>query len=200
MTQRQLILLAGPSGSGKSRLAEHSSVIGFRLDDFYHDADAPDLPQTLGIVDWDDVRSWDLTGAADALAELLHSGSANTPIYSISLSQRTGSQTMSCPADSLIVAEGIFAIELLAELKRRNLEVTAIYLDRPRLLTFWLRLSRDLREHRKPPHVLIRRGIALLRHDPQLRQRAISAGFRPLSMKAALSLIAEMSHNLNYSL
>ncbi|MGL5406542.1 MAG: uridine kinase family protein [Propionibacteriaceae bacterium] len=193
MTQRQLILLAGPSGSGKSRLVEHSSVVGFRLDDFYRDADAPDLPQTLGIVDWDDVRSWDLMGAADALAELLYSGSTHTPVYSISLSQRTGSQTMSCAADSLIIAEGIFAIELLAELQRREVAVTAIYLDRPRLLTFWLRLSRDLREHRKPPHVLIRRGLALLRHDPQLRQHAIAVGFSPLSMKAALTLVAKMS-------
>ena len=52
---RRVVLLAGPSGSGKSRVARLSACPQLALDDFYHDADHPGLPRTLGIVDWDDV-------------------------------------------------------------------------------------------------------------------------------------------------
>ena len=58
-------MLAGPSGSGKSRLAArlhaaHGWPI-FRLDDFYRDEDDPAMPRSegLGIVDWDHPDSWD---------------------------------------------------------------------------------------------------------------------------------------------
>ena len=47
---RSLLLIAGPSGSGKSRLtrlaAEAASALPFRLDDFYYDADRPGMPMT----------------------------------------------------------------------------------------------------------------------------------------------------------
>ena len=51
----RLVLIAGASGSGKSRLAHAAGCPSLRLDDFYHDADHPDLPRTeFGIADWDD--------------------------------------------------------------------------------------------------------------------------------------------------
>ena len=50
----RLVLLAGPSGGGKSRLARLVGALPLRLDDFYRDADAPGLPCAHGIVDWDD--------------------------------------------------------------------------------------------------------------------------------------------------
>jgi hypothetical protein len=40
----RLVLLAGPSGGGKSRLARLVGALPLRLDDFYRDADAPGLP------------------------------------------------------------------------------------------------------------------------------------------------------------
>ena len=46
----EVILLAGPSGSGKSRLAAMAGCPRLNLDDFYFDADHPGLPHTLGIV------------------------------------------------------------------------------------------------------------------------------------------------------
>src|SRR5690606_25731835 len=85
------LLLSGPSGSGKSRLARrlHARHGGplVQLDDFYREGDAPDLPMSpLGLVDWDDVRSWDLHAAVDALERLCRTGRADVPLYDISTS------------------------------------------------------------------------------------------------------------------
>jgi uridine kinase len=44
--------------------------------------------------------------------------------------------------------------------------------------TFWRRLTRDLREHRKPPLVLVRRGLALLRDQQRVVAHAVRQGCR----------------------
>lgn len=185
-TTPRLVLIAGPSGSGKSRLARLAQRPCLRLDDFYFDADHPDLPQAFGIIDWDDARTWDATAAVVALRELLANGSAVVPSYSIAESRRTGTRELSLGGAECLSAEGIFAIEFLATCREAKLDAEAIYLDRPGLLVFWLRLRRDLAGKRKPPTVLFRRGLALWRDQAQLRRKAIAAGFEPLSMRAAI--------------
>jgi uridine kinase len=47
------------------------------------------------------------------------------------------------------------------------------------------RLVRDLREHRKPPWVLLRRGVSLLRAEPDIVARARDAGCRVVSSPEA---------------
>lgn len=185
---RSLVILAGPSGSGKSRLAALTGHPVLRLDEFYRDADYPGLPRTLGIVDWDDIASWDLEGALHAARELIDTGRTQLPAYDISASKRVGLHWLSV-GDDTIIAEGIFAPDLLPRCSQAGLAVTGIWLDRPRLLTFLLRLRRDLAEHRKPPWILLRRGFALMRAEPALRRRAISLGCQALSMRAARHLL-----------
>lgn len=187
----RLILVAGASGSGKSRLAHASGCLAFRLDDFYHDADHPGHVLTdYGIIDWDDVASWNADAAVAALRTLIATGEVETPEYSISESRRIGSQTVKLGDCDCIVAEGVFAIELLPHLRSAGIPATPIYLDRPGWLVFALRLRRDLAGKRKPPRVLLRRGWALWRAQPALRRRAVAAGFRPLPMRSALAAIA----------
>ncbi|MEA5054074.1 MAG: uridine kinase [Propionicimonas sp.] len=187
----RLVLVAGASGSGKSRLARHSACLQFRLDDFYYDADYPGHVMTAyGIIDWDDPAAWNAAAAVEALRTLIDRGEVEVPVYSISESRATGRHTVRLDGRGCIVAEGIFAIELRAHLERAGMAAEAIYLDRPGWLVFWLRLRRDLALKRKPPLVLLRRGWALWRAQPGLKRKAVAAGFRPLSMRRALAVIA----------
>lgn len=182
---RRLILLAGPSGSGKSRLARRVGAPSVRLDDFYRAAGDPALPIVDGLVDWDDVRSWQPSLAAEALEELLACGRAVVPHYVISANAAEGTHQVAAPDGQVLVAEGIFAPELLEACRARGIDARALYLDRPSWLVFALRLRRDLAQHRKPPLVLLRRGWRLMRHDGELRARCVALGFEPLSMRRA---------------
>ena len=56
----------------------------------------------------------------------------------------------------------------------------------------WLRLRRDLRERRKSPAVLVQRGLDLWRAQPELKRRALAAGFRPVTMRQALALLSRI--------
>jgi uridine kinase len=187
----RLVLIAGASGSGKSRLAHASGCPSLRLDDFYFDADHPGMPCTsLGITDWDDPRSWDAETAIAALRTLLETGQTVVPTYSIGESRRTGSHQLRLDGAPCLTAEGIFAIEFLATCREAGVPAEAIYLDRPALLVFALRLRRDLAHKRKPPLILLRRGLALWRAQPALKRKALAAGFTPLSMRAATALLS----------
>lgn len=186
MTAR-VIVLAGPSGSGKSRLAERlEKAHGWptlRLDDFYRDGDEPDLPRitegaNAGIVDWDDPGTWHYDDALAALRELCVTGATEVPIYSISTSRRTGTQRLDLNGATRFCAEGIFAAEVVEECRRTGMLEAAYCITQHPGVTFWRRLTRDLREHRKPPLVLLRRGLALARAQRQVVRRAVAVGCR----------------------
>jgi uridine kinase len=181
-----VVLLAGPSGAGKSRLAEQVALPVVRLDDFYRDGDDEAMPRSpLGIVDWDDPRSWDGDRAVAALEQLCTTGTAELPIYDIAADGTVGHRPVSTAGSPLIVAEGIFADQITGALRRRGLLAAAICVRHHRLVTFVRRFQRDLREHRKPPLTLLRRGLLLLRDDPQVVRRCVEAGCEPLHPKAA---------------
>ena len=183
--RRGMILVAGPSGSGKSHLARLTGLPVLRLDDFYRDGDDPGLPHTLGIVDWDHIGSWNLDAACDAAIQLLRQGRAHTPDYSIARSRAVGRKLLGLDGAAAFLAEGIFAIDTAFELAVRGVRPHLIWLDRPPLITFTRRLRRDLAQQRKPPVVLVRRGIALWQHESALRTRALAAGFEPMSLPDA---------------
>ena len=165
----RVILLAGPSGSGKSRLATRSGLPILQLDDFYRSGDDPALPHfETGEVDWDDARSWHADRALNALRELCRTGEATVPVYDIAANGPSGTQHLRLEGATRFIAEGIFAAELVAPCRAESLLDAAICVRRSRWITMPLRFRRDLAEHRKPVGFLVRRGWYLARREPTI--------------------------------
>jgi len=182
----QVIVVAGPSGSGKSRLAARLGLPVLRLDDFYRSAGDPALPKRPdGLVDWDDPRSWLHDEAVAAVEELCRTGRCDVPEYDIARDGRVGHRVLDLGGAELFVAEGIFAQEVVAECRGRGLVAEAVCVTQHPMVTFWRRLVRDLREHRKPPLVLVRRGLRLARQQRAVVAHAVALGCTPMSADAA---------------
>lgn len=187
----RVVLIGGASGSGKSRIAEQSGLPLLRLDDFYREHDDPALPRLAsGQVDWDHPGSWHLDRAADALEQLARTGRTTAPIYDISRSASVGSREVRLDGARLFVAEGIFVSEVIAEAERRGILAEALCVHRSRWVTMGLRFARDLREHRKPPSFLIKRGLLLARREPTIVRGLTDAGCRPVRVRAATRMLA----------
>ncbi|MBA2953962.1 ATP-binding protein [Nocardioides sp. MAH-18] len=188
----KVIVLAGPSGAGKSRLAERIGLPVLRLDDFYKSGGDPTLPlitdgANAGIVDWDDPASWLLEDAMAALDELCRTGRADVPIYEIAQNGRCGWQTLDLAGQELFIAEGIFAQEIVSHCAEAGLLAAAYCVRQHPMVTFWRRLTRDLREHRKPPIVLVRRGLALMRDQRRVVANAVEKGCTPMTPDQAFA-------------
>lgn len=190
---RRIVLVAGPSGSGKGEMSRRCGLPTVGLDEFYRDQDDPGLPHRFGIVDWDDPVSWNAGAALESLTALAHDGAAEVPVYSISESRRKGSRILDAGDAPLIVAEGIFAAELVAPLAAAGLLADALVLDRPVPVVFGLRLVRDLSEARKPPLTLLRRGWALAGEQRADVIRWRSAGMRPVGLRAGIARLRRLT-------
>jgi uridine kinase len=194
----RVIVLAGPSGAGKSRLAERTGLPVLRLDDFYKSGGDPTLPlitegPNAGIVDWDDPESWILEDALDALSSLCRDGKAEVPVYEIAQNGRCGSQVLDLEGSPLFVAEGIFAHHVVRACREDGMLAAAYCVRQHPVVTFWRRLTRDLREHRKPPLVLVRRGVALMREQRRLVADVVAHGCEPVSPDEAAQRIRELA-------
>jgi uridine kinase len=196
--EAQVIVLAGPSGAGKSRLATRLGFPVLRLDDFYKDGSDPTLPAiatgaNAGLVDWDHPDAWRPDDAVSALEKLCRSGRADVPVYDIAHDGRTGWQTLDLDGSAYFVAEGIFAQDVVADCRRLGLLAAAYCVRQHPLVTFWRRLTRDLREHRKPPLVLVRRGLALLRSQRSVVDDAVAKRCTPVTPEQAYAAIRRLS-------
>ncbi|WP_231372350.1 uridine kinase [Terracoccus sp. 273MFTsu3.1] len=190
--RRRVILLTGPSGAGKSRLsARLSATHGWpvvRLDDFYREASDPALPRSpLGIPDWDHEDSWDAASAVGALRLLVDEGRVEVPVYEIGASAVTGRHVVHAGPTDFVLAEGLFAGRLVEPLRREGLLADALCVRQNRTLTALRRFVRDLSERRKPPHILVRRGLALWRDEPRVVAEARAHGARCLHPREAES-------------
>jgi uridine kinase len=194
----RVVVLAGPSGIGKSRLAALTGLPVLRLDDFYRSGDDPELPlithgANTGLVDWDDPRSWHAEHAVLAIEELACTGRTVAPVYDIAHNGPSGSHEVVLDRASLFVAEGIFAQQIVAACRERKVLAGAFCLRQHPLVTFWRRLTRDLREHRKPPVVLLRRGWALMRDQQRVMADAAALGCTVVSPAEANARIRRLA-------
>lgn len=188
----RIVLITGPSGAGKTRLSRRLGLPVVSLDDFYLDGDHPDLPRRFGIVDWDDPRSWDAAGAMTALLDLARTGRAEVPVYDIPTNRRTTTTLLETGGAPLVLAEGIFAAELVGPCREEEILADALCIWRPRAQTFFFRLMRDLGEARKPPATLVRRGLHHFRREPRMIAELTAKGARKVRVEEAEARIREL--------
>jgi uridine kinase len=195
--EARVIVLAGPSGVGKSRLAAATGLPVLRLDDYYRSGDDPGLPRitqgaNAGLVDWDDPGSWRADEAVAAICELATTGRLVAPVYDIARNGPSGTHEVDLAGATLFVAEGIFAQEIVRACADRGVLAAALCLRQRPLVTFWRRLTRDLRERRKPPLVLVRRGWALMRDQQRVIADAEALGCDVVTPYGALDRIRSL--------
>jgi uridine kinase len=188
----RVVLLCGPSGSGKSLLAARSGLPVLRLDDFYKEGDDPTLPLVAGSsdIDWDHPDSWDTDTAIAAILDLCRTGRTDVPVYDISLSARTGVESVEVGRTPLFIAEGIFAAEIVTRCRELGVLADALCLSRGPVKTFRRRFLRDLREGRKSVPFLLRRGWRLMRAERSIVARQTALGAYACDKDEALARLA----------
>ncbi|MFF3379996.1 uridine kinase [Streptomyces sp. NPDC002680] len=189
----RVVLLCGPSGSGKSLVAARSGLPVLRLDDFYKEGTDPTLPQVLGStdIDWDHPESWDADTAVAAITELCRTGRTDVPVYDISLSARTGEERVDIGRTPLFIAEGIFAAEIVERCQEEGVLADALCLSRGPVKTFRRRFLRDLREGRKSVPFLLRRGWRLMRAERSIVARQTALGAYACDRDEAMGRLAD---------
>ena len=128
---RVLLMLAGPSSSGKTTTAEilkkelgikgrHAIVIS--LDDFYRDQSERFYFED-GTIDYETVKSIDTQYVSVCMENLLHQGQALIPHFSFYTKRREGYNEVRVHDDEVIIVEGIHALnpEITDPLKNENM-------------------------------------------------------------------------------
>ena len=187
----RVVLLAGPSGCGKTFLAHSLGVPVVSLDNFYRLGDERELPHSPdGAIDWESPRSWNTDGARRALNVLCRTGSAKVPAYRHGHGRTDGFRPIVLDGSTVVVAEGIFAGELIEPLRDDGLLADAVFIAGNRWFTFGRRLRRDIREHRGPLREVLRQGIEKVRDEPEVVRTLRAQGLRRATPEEVRVLVA----------
>lgn len=193
-TPARVVLLAGPSGAGKTYVARAAGLPVLALDDFYRAGTEPDMPRDrTGAIDWEDPASWDGDAAVTALGALCRADEVEVPTYVFNENRAVGTHVIGRDGAPIILAEGIFAADAIAPLTKAGLLADALLIIEPRWRTFVRRLVRDLREGRKGRLRLLRTGLAKTRSEPAVVARQRALGARPMTKPEARSRIADLA-------
>ena len=112
------------------------------------------------------------------------------PIYDIAKDGRTGSHALDLGEHGSVRGRGdLRPGDRAARCHEAGLLAAAYCVRQHPMVTFWRRLTRDLREHRKPPLVLVRRGLALLRDQRNVVAHAVELGCEPVTPDEALAKV-----------
>lgn len=189
-----MVLLVGPSGCGKTYLARSAGLPILALDDFYRADTDPAMPHTAdGLVDWEDPASWDERAAVAALESLCCSDEVTVPEYSFAANRAVGTRTITRDGSCLVLAEGIFAAELIGPLRDEALLADALLIHQNRWVTFARRFWRDVREGRKGRWYLVRQGWAKTMSEPAVVAHQLALGARPVTKPEARQILADLA-------
>ena len=166
-TKRRIILLAGPSASGKTTTAHlickylkeagvHSEIVS--LDDFF--LEQHQMPyDEQGVIDFESVHSLDTDGIIKALNEINETGKTELPVFNFKTKSR---ETLTRPIDigksGVVIVEGLHALNpLIADCLDNNkvlklyISVVSSYIDNngnelleSRNIRLMRRMSRDI--------------------------------------------------------
>ncbi len=138
----KLILLAGPSASGKTTTAQKlaealgrtgSQTFRISLDDFYlPKEEIPPLPD--GSRDLESIEALDLPLLRNTLRDLMENGQGTLPVFNFATGRRETGKTLRLARDDMLVLEGLHALNpLLSESLTggsiRSAQMTKVYIS-----------------------------------------------------------------------
>lgn len=134
---RELVMLAGPSSSGKTTTAkmltealkkENRKARVISLDDFYHDQGADYIFED-GTVDYETVKALDTECVYKCLHSLMQNGRAELPRFSFLTKKREEYEQVLCDRDEILIVEGLHALNPVITDPLQNESMKKLYVS-----------------------------------------------------------------------
>lgn len=155
-----LLLIAGPTGSGKSmlskKLSEEMSVPRLCLDNYFKDEKQMELviPE-LNIRQWDSPECYQWNLLIKNLQDIFNGKVAKIPVFSHKHSKQIGWSNLTLYKTPLIL-EGLYSMspEILDVVRSMRLKTFSIFLDIPEEVRWQRKYDRDVLQRNENPSTL----------------------------------------------